>query len=60
MTYYATLPIIVCRIFNNDYSVKLKDYSGFREVLYNSSGESPRYDSHAPFELLTFYKVGNN
>ena len=60
MTYYATLPIIVCRIFNSNYLVQLKDYSGFREVLYNSSGESPRYDSHAPFEITTLYKVGNN
>lgn len=60
MTYYAVLPVIVCRIFNNNYSVKLKDYSGFREVLYNSNGQSPRYDSHAPFELITSYKIGNN
>lgn len=60
MTYYATLPVIVCRIFNNNYKVKLKDYSGFREVLYNASGESPQYDSHSPFEILTSLKVGNN
>ena len=59
MTYYATLPVAVCRIFNNNYSFKFKDYSGFKQVVYDSSGQFPKYDSHAPFEILSYYKINN-
>lgn len=29
-TYYATLPLIVCRLSSNQYRVDLKDNTGFR------------------------------
>ena len=52
--YYGILPITICRLFSNTglINVKLKDYSGFNQVLYNSAGMKPEYDSHAPFEVL--------
>ena len=53
MTYYATLPVIVNRIFNNSYKSDLKENTGFLSVLYNSSGLLPQYDTHAPFEIIT-------
>ena len=59
MTYYATLPVVVCRIFNNNYKASLKDYSGFKYVLYNSSGMQPTYDNHAPFEIITEQFINN-
>ena len=54
VTYYGTLPVIVCRLFDNIdlIDVNLKDYTGFNRVLYNSAGMKPQYDSHAPFEVL--------
>ena len=52
--YYGTLPIVICRLFDNTglINIKLKDYSGFNSVLYNSAGMKPEYDNHAPFEIL--------
>ena len=58
-TYYATLPIIISKLFDsNNYRVRLKDYTGFRRVLYNSSGLRPQYDNHSPFEIITEQKIG--
>lgn len=41
ITYYATIPIVTIKLFNDDYKVTLKEYSGFRYVLYSSDGRSP-------------------
>lgn len=51
-TYYADLPIITV-IKNSSFQplIRLKNYSGFMNVLYNSSGMKPMYDSHSPFEI---------
>lgn len=58
-TYYATLPVIISKLFDsNNYRVRLKDYTGFRRVLYNSSGLRPQYDNHTPFEIIAEQKIG--
>lgn len=51
-TYYGTIPIITAWVKNNNYRVKLKDYTGYRYVLYDSSGKFPKYDSTNPFEII--------
>ncbi|WP_440971765.1 hypothetical protein [Megamonas funiformis] len=51
ITYYATMPIIVAEIYNNNYKVNLKDYTGFRHVIYNADGRKPKYDNATPFTL---------
>lgn len=57
-TYYATLPLNFYRLWDNNYKIELKDYSGFNRVLYSSGGTKPFYDSHAPFIINTYHKVG--
>ena len=59
-TYYGTLPVITVRLNNPSYKIDLKENTGFREVLYSSSGMRPEYDSHAPFELIVQKKLGEN
>ena len=58
-TYYGTLPVIVVRSFNSNYRVNLKQNTGFREVLYSSSGVNPSFDNHAPFELTVETLINN-
>ena len=60
VTYYGTLPVIVVRSSNSNYRVSLKNNTGFREVLYSTSGANPEYDNHAPFELKVEYQVSSN
>lgn len=58
-TYYATLPVIVCRTWmTSTYRVGLADNSGFRKVLYSSSGINPEYNNQNPFEIKVEQKVG--
>ena len=49
--YYATLPITLVRVINDNYDVQLLDNSGFRNVMYTTDGQSPAYDNQ-PFELI--------
>lgn len=49
--YYATLPITLVRVINDNYDVQLLDNSGFRDVMYTTDGQSPAYDNQ-PFELI--------
>lgn len=51
VTYYATMPIVVVEIHNGNYKVNLKDYTGFRYVIYNADGRKPKYDNATPFTL---------
>lgn len=50
-TYYGTIPIITTWV-KDGYRIKLKDYTGYRYVLYDSSGKFPKYDSANPFEII--------
>lgn len=52
VVYYATLPIISTIIFDNNYRLALRDYSGFSHVTYSSDGQTPRYDNTEPFEIV--------
>ena len=49
--YYATLPISLVRVVNDDYDVQIPDYSGFRYVMYTTDGQTPAFDNQ-PFELI--------
>lgn len=51
VTYYVTMPIIVAEIYDYNYKVNLKDYTGFRYVIYNADGRKPKYDNATPFTL---------
>ena len=56
VNYYATMPIITGKA-NSGYSIKLKDYTGFRYALYTSDGRSPQYDNSQPFELEVLQNI---
>lgn len=45
------MPIIVAEIYDYNYKVNLKDYTGFRYVIYNADGRKPKYDNATPFTL---------
>ena len=49
--YYATLPISIVRVVNDDYDIQIPDYSGFRYVMYTTDGQTPAFDNQ-PFELI--------
>ena len=51
-TYYGTIPIITAKIKNSSYRIKLKDYTGFRYVMYSDNGLFPQYDKTNPFEFI--------
>ena len=53
MTYYDTMPVIVSRIENSNYTLKLKKNSGFRYAIYSTDGRYPQYDNNQPFEIIT-------
>lgn len=50
LTYYATLPLITAWANEGYENIKLKDYSGFRYVVYTTDGLRPQYADN-PFEL---------
>ena len=58
-TYYATMPIILAKVVNADYKIKLDDNTGFRYVMYTTDGLNPVYDSSNPFALRV-YKIVDN
>jgi hypothetical protein len=54
ITYYATMPIIIARIKDNNYYINLKDNSGFTYGIYTTDGRNPQYDNTRPFEIELF------
>lgn len=58
-TYYGTIPIITAKVLNNNYEIKLKDYTGFRHVMYSDNGLFPQYDNNNPFEFICRQKIDN-
>ena len=59
MTYYDTMPVIVSRIENSNYTLKLKKNSGFRYAIYSTDGRYPQYDNNQPFEIVTLNQGTN-
>ena len=58
-TYYGTIPIITAWVINNNYRIGLKDFTGFRYVMYTSDGMSPQYDNSHPFDFICQQKISN-
>ena len=56
ITYYATMPIITAKT-NTGYSIKLKDFTGFRYAIYTTDGRAPQYDNSEPFELEVLQNI---
>lgn len=57
VVYYATLPLITAKVYNDTYNIYLKDNTGFKTAVYSSDGQSPRYDNTSPFELKVTQKI---
>lgn len=47
----ATLPIIIARVSDSKYHIRLKDNTGFTSVIYTSDGKRPKYNTEHPFEI---------
>ena len=67
-TYYGTIPIITAWVKqekdeNNKckekYRIGLRDFTGFRHVLYTSDGINPQYDNSHPFEFYCEELINN-
>ena len=58
-TYYGTIPIITAWVINNNYRIGLKDFTGFRYVMYTSDGMSPQYDNSHPFDFICQQQISN-
>ena len=58
-TYYGTIPITTAETSNWNYRVSLKDYTGFRYVIYSSDGVLPQYDNSYPFEFICQEKIND-
>lgn len=50
-TYYATLPIISVSSLATDYSMNLKQGSGFINIMYENDNTQPRYSTNEPFTI---------
>ena len=57
--YYGTIPIITAWTIDQKYRVSLKDFTGFRYVIYTSDGMTPQYDNSHPFEFICYEKISN-
>lgn len=57
--YYGTIPVITAYTSNENYRVSLRDYTGYRYVIYSSDGMSPQYDNSHPFEFVCMEKINN-
>ena len=51
-SYYGTIPVSVAYVSSPSYRISLKDYTGFRYVVYGNDGTDPQYDSAKPFEFI--------
>lgn len=56
-SYYGTIPITIAYVYNGNYRISLKDYTGFRYVIYTSDGVLPKYDNSHPFEFICEEKI---
>ena len=56
-SYYGTIPIAIAYVYNGNYRISLKDYTGFRYVTYTSDGVLPKYDNSHPFEFICEEKI---
>jgi len=52
VTYYATLPVNVCLVYNTNYRAWLKEYTGFNYAVYTTDGRRPSYDNSEPFTVV--------
>ena len=57
--YYGTIPIITAWTVDQKYRVGLKDFTGFRYVIYTSDGMTPQYDNSHPFEFICYEKISD-
>ena len=57
IVYYATIPLITVKIYDNNYRVNLKEGTGFTYAIYSSDGKRPRYDNTNFFELMVIQKI---
>ena len=48
--YYALMPVISIETVGN-YTIQLKEGTGFKNVLYTTDGRNPSYSDEEPFEL---------
>lgn len=49
--YYATMPVIITTIYDDNYHIYLKPSSGFRYAVYSNDGMKPQY-ANIPFEII--------
>ena len=49
--YYATLPVPIVKMSNNDYRLEWKHNTGFKFATYTSDGQRPKYNDAYPFEI---------
>ena len=60
-TYVATLPLITTGLSKNTSpTIRLKDYTGFTSVIYDSNGQFPKYNSDNAFEIECLDNNNNN
>lgn len=59
MVYYAILPLITIENKTGTYKIKLKENTGFQNVLYSADGQRPSYSDEFPFELEVLGKISN-
>lgn len=52
MDYYALIPIIIVENSTAEYTIELKEGTGFKNVLYTTDGQNPSYSDEEPFELI--------
>ena len=57
VSYYATMPVIVSRIKDDNYKVKLLFDTGYKTVMYTTDGQNPAYDNLRPFTLEVLRKI---
>lgn len=56
--YYTTLPIIIAET-DTDYDIELIKNTGFRYVMYSSSGKEPQYDNTNPFTIKVYKNINS-
>jgi hypothetical protein len=57
VTYYATLPVHICLVYDTDYRAQLKEYTGFNYAIYTTDGRRPSYDNSEPFTMYVTENV---
>ena len=57
-TYYAHLPLITAQQSTDEYTIRLKEHTGFQYVMYSASGYNPTYNKR-PFEIEIIGDLSN-